>query len=101
MEQATIISRWEERAKRAGVTIGEVCGVAGIAPSTFSRWKAGTSILLSTANKIEVALTEIEARPHIQIDNSSFYPSTNNAGGVPAQAGKSDDVTAHDIGAAA
>lgn len=94
MEQATIISRWEERAKRAGVTIGEVCGVAGIAPSTFSRWKAGTSILLSTANKIEVALTEIEARPQGQVDNGSFHSPTSTPTPSPAQAGKADDLTA-------
>lgn len=31
----------EARAKAAGLTLVEVCRRAGIAPSTFSRWKAG------------------------------------------------------------
>ena len=33
----------EERAKKAGKTMAEVCREAGIAPSTFSRWKNGTT----------------------------------------------------------
>ena len=33
----------EEHAKAAGKTMAEVCKEAGIAQSTFSRWKAGVT----------------------------------------------------------
>jgi transcriptional regulator with XRE-family HTH domain len=60
MDQDNIIAEWEARAKAAGATIADICGRAGIAPSTFSRWKSGTSITLATANKFDAALRTFE-----------------------------------------
>lgn len=61
---------------------------------------------LTTLRALEEALPswpDIEGKrlPAWLSGDNIDHPSTNNAGGVPAQAGKSDDVTAHDIGAAA
>lgn len=33
----------EDRARTAGLSMAEVCRRAGIAQSTFSRWKSGTT----------------------------------------------------------
>jgi len=39
MDQQQILSALEARAKRAGLSVSEVCKAAGIHPTTFSRWK--------------------------------------------------------------
>lgn len=39
MDQQQIIARYEERAKSSGLTISSLCKEAGLAASTFSRWK--------------------------------------------------------------
>lgn len=39
MEQQSIITDIEERAKSLGFTMEEVCKGAGLHPTTFSRWK--------------------------------------------------------------
>lgn len=41
----------EEQAKSAGWTMAEVCRIAGVAQSTFTRWKNGT-----TCPSVDVAL---------------------------------------------
>ncbi len=41
MSQLLTPAEIEARAKDAGMSIVEVCRKAGIAPSTFYRWKAG------------------------------------------------------------
>ena len=42
MEQQSIIAAIEDRARRAGLPIAEVCRRAGVHPTTFSRWKLGS-----------------------------------------------------------
>jgi hypothetical protein len=98
MDQTTIISHWEDRARRAGHTVGQLCRAAGVAPSTFSRWKAGTSILFATANKIEAALLEIEARQPAVVGVGVVHSPTDTQEAETAQDGKSTGVTAQDIG---
>lgn len=39
MDQESVISDIEQRAQRAGVSIGALCKQAGVHPTTFSRWK--------------------------------------------------------------
>jgi transcriptional regulator with XRE-family HTH domain len=39
MDQQQIIADIESRAKQARLTIAELCGHAGLHPTTFSRWK--------------------------------------------------------------
>jgi transcriptional regulator with XRE-family HTH domain len=39
MDQQAIIAEIEERAKKLGLSISEVCRRAGVHPTTFSRWK--------------------------------------------------------------
>lgn len=50
------------RAKDAGVTMSEICGEAGVAQSTPSRWKADPdSATLGTIKKLDEALNRIIA----------------------------------------
>lgn len=47
----------EAKAKDAGLSIADVCKRAGIAQSTFSRWKAGkTAPTLTIYQRIEAVL---------------------------------------------
>lgn len=39
MDQQTIIAEMEARAKKAGLSISQVCMEASVHPTTFSRWK--------------------------------------------------------------
>lgn len=39
MDQQQIIAELEDRAKAAGLTMGEACHRARLHPTTFSRWK--------------------------------------------------------------
>lgn len=43
MENAHIITEIEHSASAAGLSIAEVCRRAGVANSTFTRWKAGVT----------------------------------------------------------
>lgn len=54
----------EARARVAGLSIKEVCRRAGIAQSTFARWKAGTtSPRLDVCNRIVAVIrAAIEAK---------------------------------------
>jgi len=48
----------EEHAAAAGRTMAEVCRSAGVAPSTFTRWKAGqTEPTLGVYRRLVAALT--------------------------------------------
>lgn len=50
----------EAKAKDAGLSIADVCKRAGIAQSTFSRWKAGrTSPTLTIYQRIEAVLSPV------------------------------------------
>lgn len=40
MDQQTIVAELEERAKVLGLPMSEVCKLASVHPTTFSRWKA-------------------------------------------------------------
>lgn len=68
MEQERIIARLEARAKAAGVTMRAICISAGIHPTTFCRWKKSdrnlnpTGATLSSLNKLEAAIRDIEAK---------------------------------------
>jgi len=59
----------DRRARAAGVSMGQVCDAAGIARSTFYRWKRSNdnpkpiSATLASLNKMEVALGSYEQRP--------------------------------------
>lgn len=67
MDQQSIIARMDARAKAAGVSMGQVCDAAGIARSTFYRWKKSAdnpkpiSATLASLNKLEAALAASEA----------------------------------------
>ncbi|MGL4573564.1 MAG: helix-turn-helix domain-containing protein [Burkholderiaceae bacterium] len=68
MDQDTIIAEIEARAKAADVSIAQLCDTAGVARSTFSRWKRsdrnpnpiGATIV--SLSKLDKALAEVEAR---------------------------------------
>lgn len=61
MDSKTIAADLEARAEKAGVPIYTVCDQAGIAPSTFYRWKEGSGATLGKINAISKRLDEIEA----------------------------------------
>jgi hypothetical protein len=67
MDQQSTVRDIENRARRAYSSVRAVCLRAGVAPSTVARWKRTprnpepTSITLSTLDKVENALREIEA----------------------------------------
>ena len=67
MNQQDIIERIEARANAAGVSIAKICDEAGVARSTFSRWKVSPKnpepigATLSSLNKLDAALAEIES----------------------------------------
>ena len=73
MDQQSIIASMDLRAKAAGVSMGQVCDVAGIARSTFYRWKKSPdnpepiSATLTSLNKLEAALKAIEAPNVIKV----------------------------------
>lgn len=58
----------DRRARAAGVSMGQICDAAGIARSTFYRWKRSNdnpkpiSATLVSLNKLEVALKDAELR---------------------------------------
>jgi transcriptional regulator with XRE-family HTH domain len=56
-----IISEYERRALNARITITDLCARAGVAGSTFSRWRKGNRPWPQTLQKIDNALDEIEA----------------------------------------
>lgn len=63
MNSVDMISELEDRARTAGLTVEELCELAGTARSTFTRWKAKiTQPNLSTYNKFCIVLNKIEKR---------------------------------------
>jgi transcriptional regulator with XRE-family HTH domain len=51
------------RAKFVGISINELCGRTGVAPSTFSRWVNGhNSGLIATIGRMDEILTKLEAQ---------------------------------------
>ena len=74
MDQQSIIAEMERRARRAGVFMGQICDLAGIARSTFYRWKQSPgggkpiSATLESLNRLQSALEDIE---RAQADNKA------------------------------
>ncbi|MBO9710537.1 MAG: hypothetical protein J7521_20240 [Caulobacter sp.] len=66
MDQQQIISALEDRAKRVGLPMAEVCKRAGIHPTTFSRWKLSErnpqpkGAAIPSVAKIEAVIAERE-----------------------------------------
>lgn len=52
----------ERRAFDARISLYKLCKEAGVAPSTVSRWRAGTKPGVSTIGSLEKALDRIEAQ---------------------------------------
>jgi predicted transcriptional regulator len=66
-----IIEEIECRAKNSGISIEDLCKAAGVAPSTFYRWKSGdTSPTLITVERIFNAAEEISepASPSLNLE---------------------------------
>jgi transcriptional regulator with XRE-family HTH domain len=64
MEQVEMIDGLADRAKRAGLTMAKVCERAGVAQSTPSRWRAGTSgMTLAAFRKLERVVEQAESQP--------------------------------------
>lgn len=62
MHQLLTPQEIESRAAEAGRTMTEVCRTAGVAPSTFTRWKAGqTEPTLGIYRRLVAAVTPAEA----------------------------------------
>jgi hypothetical protein len=74
MDQQSIIADMDRRARTAGVSMGEVCDAAGVARSTFYRWKRTSenpdpiSATLTSLNKLEDALSKIEGQTPCVMD---------------------------------
>lgn len=68
MDQQTIIADLEARAKAAGLAIFEVCKLAGVHPTTFSRWKLSEKnpkpigATIKSLSALDEALRKIERR---------------------------------------
>lgn len=53
----------EQRAKDAGISVGDLCQRAGIARSTFQRWKSGETMpQMRVYQRLEAVLLEAERR---------------------------------------
>lgn len=69
MDQQTVIADLEKRARKANVSIRQVCIKADIHPTTFSRWKLSdnnphpTGATLASLGKLDAALRKFEAVP--------------------------------------
>lgn len=76
MDQQQIIAGLEARAKAAGVSISAVCSRAGIAASTFSRWKPSDrnpnpiGATLRSLDKLGIAMSQIERERRAELDRS-------------------------------
>ena len=59
--QADIIADIEHRAEALATPVYVICNAAGVAPSTFYRWKEGVGANLATIDKVRGELTKREA----------------------------------------
>ena len=63
MDTLEVVADLEQRAQSAGLTVGELCRRAKIAPITFRRWRnKEASPNLSTLDKLQAVLAEAEMR---------------------------------------
>ncbi len=60
MDQELIVFEIDRRARSLGLRMGALCRLAGVSPSTPSRWKAGVPANLGTINKLNEELDRIE-----------------------------------------
>lgn len=58
-----VISDFQKRAKKLGLSIKELCEEAGIEESMFYKWKQGKQAYIGSLEKIHVILTEYETTP--------------------------------------
>jgi len=64
MDQARIITDLEGRARKARLSVAEMCRRAQIAPSTFNRWRTGeTSPTLDVLSRVERVVSDAETAP--------------------------------------
>ena len=69
MDQDTVIAEIEARAFRAGVSISRLCKLAGVNPTTFSRWKRSErnpepiGATLRSIGRLHEALAALETAP--------------------------------------
>ncbi|MFN3582928.1 hypothetical protein [Phenylobacterium sp.] len=67
MDQQTIISEFEARARAVGKPMSDICASAGVHPTTFSRWKRTeknpepVGATLASLSRIDAALTAAES----------------------------------------
>jgi len=68
MDQQAIIADIEARAKAKGLTMQELCGLADVHPTTFSRWKKSEKnpdpigATMKSLEKLDAALTAAPTR---------------------------------------
>ena len=68
MDQQSVIADFEERARRADVSMRQVCMKAGVAASTFSRWKVSegnpnpVGATLASIGRLDEALRSFETQ---------------------------------------
>lgn len=67
MDQQQIIADLEARAKRVSLSMSEACKLAGVHPTTFSRWKRSErnpdpiGATIPTVARLEAVIAEREA----------------------------------------
>lgn len=67
MNQQKLIASLEDRARKAGIAMSEVCRRANVHPTTFSRWKVSErnpkpiGATYKSISAIDAALAEAEA----------------------------------------
>ena len=76
MDQQEIVASFEDRARALGLPIASLCAKAGIAASTFSRWKRSdrnpkpVSMTLSSMGAVERVLADGERSVHAVADTA-------------------------------
>lgn len=61
MDKLTIVYDIERRARAQGLRMKALCNLAGISPSTPSRWKSGADAKLATIKLLTDELEKLEA----------------------------------------
>ena len=65
MKQSDMIDDIEQRAAAIGVPVYAICQQAGVAPTTYYRWRDGSEAKLATLNRVTdaLALAELNGEP--------------------------------------
>ena len=62
MDSISLVEKLEARAKAVGLSLNEVCRQAGVARSTFTRWKSGDHTpTIRVLQKMDAVVSEQEA----------------------------------------